>query len=382
MDHAEGEGPRATPLRDLRQGVEPVAILARIVRAERRTVLCRHDGSERPILSGWLTDGTATLRFTWWEPPSERIEAGDVIRAAPVRVRQYLGRTELAFGWKTRVQPASAMELPEPRPEELPRRALAELAPCEEGFHVEVRVLEVALRTVSVGTGRREIHEGIVADASGALEFTAWSDLRLQAGASVRITGASVRSFRGRTRLALDERTRIDRIEGDTLPAGGFGDPVPLGSFDRTGEQRVRVAVLGRAVALRPPSGLVQRCPECRRILTGSACRTHGPVQGLPDLKLRLVLDDGTGTLTVELDRAASERLTGGTLDALRRHPDPAAFVTAWFQPLFGRRFRARGPIVCDRFGPSMFPREFEPTGETLSAVPSASPAPSPEPKS
>jgi ssDNA-binding replication factor A large subunit len=359
--------PEGTRLRDLRASEVPVAILARIVTIRRREVVRRSDGGRRPVLSGLLSDGTATVRFTWWDPPTEEIERGTIVRAAPVTVREFRGRPELSFGWRTRVVPASAAELPElPADAFVPRRVV-ELEEGSEGFALEARVVEVEPKSVSVGAERRELHEGVLEDASGHVGFTAWSDFRLRVGEALRIEGAYVRSFRGRPQLVLDERARVDRIDGAGLPAPGpEGTRLTerIGRWDGShGDERA--TIVGRALAVQPPSGLVLRCPNCSRTVRAGLCRSHGPVTGVPDLRLRLVLDDGTGVVTVNLDRAQTERITETTLDACRAlmaaRADPSAVEGELFGRVFGRRFRARGPLGRDDFGLSMFAREVAP---------------------
>jgi replication factor A1 len=362
----EPSGPVDTRLRDLRPTDRPVAITARIVAVARREIVRKSDGGRRPVLSGLLSDGTATVRFTWWDPPGEEIDRGLVIRAAPVQVREFRGKAELTFGWKTHVAPASPTELPSLPPEEMLRRTLAALRPPEEGFMVEARVLEVEPKTVTVGADRREIHQGLLGDGSGIVAFTAWTDFRLRPGEALRISGAYTRSFRGRPQLVLDERAHVERIEGQDLPPlsdPSSDRPTPLGRLlEGAGSERVVVA--GRALALQPPSGLVLRCPQCRRLLRSGACREHGTVEGIPDLRLRLVLDDGTGTITLNLERPVVERITGRTLEACRdllaAHPDPSVVETELLGTVFGHRVRARGPVSRDDFGLSMYPVEVE----------------------
>ncbi len=368
MDSPEPTGlPTETRLKDLRVGSAPVAITARLVTAQRREIARKSDGGRRTILSGLLTDGTATVRFTWWDPPAEEIDPGTVLRAVPVEIREYRGRAELSFGWRTRVAPASEHELPVVPPEELPLRSLRELRAGSDGFRLEVRVAEVAPKMVTVGTERREIHEGLLHDRSGLAAFTSWTDFRLRPGEALRITGAYVREFRARPQLVLDQRASVERIAGTELPAAEErpGTTVePMGAILGPGG-RERVTLEGRAVGVQPPSGLIFRCPSCPKSLRGGVCPTHGAVEGRPDLRLRLILDDGTGAVTVNLERAQVERLTGetlaGALQFAREHPDPAAVGYELSDRLFGRRFRARGPLRIDDFGASMYPTEIGP---------------------
>jgi len=66
--------PREVRLKELKMGEGPIEFVARVVTCERREVTRKSDGGRRPLLSGLLSDGTATVRFTWWDPPREGIE--------------------------------------------------------------------------------------------------------------------------------------------------------------------------------------------------------------------------------------------------------------------------------------------------------------------
>jgi len=44
-------------------------------------------------------------------------------------------------------------------------------------------------------------------------------------------------------------------------------------------------------------------------------CKLHGRVEGLPDLRIKAILDDGSGAVSVVFNRELTERLTGITLD-------------------------------------------------------------------
>jgi len=361
-------------LRDLRPSVSPVELVARIVSFDRREVTRRSDGSRRPLVSGLLSDGTATVRFTWWDPPREGVERGTIVRAVGAEVREFRGRPEVTFSWRTRVAPAGSGELPRVDTEETPFRPVRELAPPDEGFRVEVRVARIAPRTVTVGEERRVVHEGLVADRTGSIALSSWSDFGLRAGEAVRIAGGYVRSFRGRRQLVLDERASVVRIDGPDLP-----DPAELLRAPPRTIARVEdegggeaVAVEGVVVGLLPPSGLVYRCPTCLRSVRSGICRVHGQVEGRPDLRARIVLDDGTGALTVNAGRSETERLWGVTLDEarnrLRDQPDPSLIEEQILESLFGRRLRVRGVGTKDDFGVTITPETIEPVEVDLDA--------------
>lgn len=353
-------------LRDLRASVSPVELVARVVSFDRREVTRRSDGSRRPLVSGLLSDGTATVRFTWWDPPREGIERGTILRAVGVEVREYRRRPEVTFTWRTRVVPAGPAELPRVDADDNPLRTVRDLAPPDEGFRVEVRVVRIATRSVTVGEERRVVHEGLVADRTGAISLSSWSDFGLQAGEAVRIAGGYVRSFRGRSQLVLDERATVVRVEGGGLPDPAeflHSPPRTIASLEDAGGGEA-VAVEGIVVGLLPPSGLVYRCPTCARAIKSGICRVHGQVEGQADLRARIVLDDGTGALTVNTGRADTERLWGVTLDEARRRlreqPDPSLLEEALLETLFGRRLRVRGQGTKDDFGVTITPESIE----------------------
>ena len=367
--------PPEVRIKDLAVGSGPVEVIGRVVTVERREVTRRSDGSRRPLLSGLLTDGTATARFTWWDPPRDGIERGTVLRAVGAEVGEFRGRPELTFNWKTRVGPASEAEMPRVRPEDLPALEVRSLTSSSDGFRVDGRVVRVAERSVTVGAERRVVFEGLLADGSGVIAFSSWSDFGLASGEAVRIAGGYVRAFRNRPQLVLDERATVTRIPGEGLP-----DPA---EFLRAGPRSIArvedegggeaLSVEGIVVALLPPSGLVYRCPTCRRSLTAGVCRIHGQVEGQADLRARIVLDDGTGALTVNAGRAETERLWGVTLAearaTLRDGADPSVLEAHLSDALLGRRLRVRGAGSKDDFGITIQPDQIEPVDIDLDAA-------------
>ncbi len=374
---AEGAPPTEIPevrLKDLAVAVSPVELVARVVLAQRREVTRRTDGSRRPLISGLLSDGTASVRFTWWDPPRDGIERGTVLRAVGAEVREFRGRPEVSFTWRTRVGPASPAELPRVDAESVPFLTVRDLIPPKEGFRVEVRILRVAPRSVTVGEERRVLYEGLAADRSGTIVITSWSDFGLLAGEAVRIAGGYLRRFRGVPQLVLDERATVIRIDGTDLPDATELLSAPPRSIARVEDEGggAAVAVEGIVVGLLPPSGLVYRCPNCQRTVKSGLCRVHGQVEGQADLRARIVLDDGTGALTVNAGRADTERLSGITLEEARRRlrerPDASLIEEEILERLLGRRYRIRGQATRDDFGVTVVPESIEPVDVDLDA--------------
>lgn len=373
-DAESGELPEIR-LKDLVPATSPVHVIGRLVLVQRREIVRRSDGQKRPVLSGLLSDGTAGVRFTWWDPPREGVERGTIVRAVGAEVRTFRQRPELVFTWKTRIGLAGPAELPRLDAEELPLRSIAGLALEDEGFRLEVRVVRVAPRGVSVGEEHRVVHEGILADASGSVAFSAWSDFGLVAGEAVRIVGAYVREFRRRRSVVLDERSSVSRIDPAGLPepAALLGSRPRLVSELEDAGGGEAVSIEGLVVGLLPPSGLVHRCRVCRRIVAGGICRVHGQVESTPDLRARLVVDDGTGGATVSAGRSITERLWGVSLpEVLRRlqeTPDPSVVAQQLAEAVVGKRVRVRGAAVRDDYGLTIDPESVEPVEVDLESM-------------
>jgi replication factor A1 len=233
-------------------------------------------------------------------------------------------------------------------------------------MRVEGRILEVRPKPVTVRGERRLVFEGLLGDGSAVRPFTAWSDFGLRPGEVVRVSGLYVREFRGRPQLSFDDRSHVERIERPDLPTA---EELALPRAHTVSElERERggdhVSAEGLVVGLLPASGVVYRCPSCSRVLTKGLCRIHGAATGVPDLRARVVVDDGTGAMTVNLGRELTERLAGRRLEEflmdLRAQPDPSRIEEELFDRLFGRSWRVEGRATSDDFGVSFFPDRIE----------------------
>src|SRR2546428_2318921 len=114
-----------------------------------------------------------------------------------------------------------------------------------------------------------------------------WKELDLKAEEILRIEGAYVKSWRGNPQISFDERATITRLKSDLLPSAHVLSASPRMWIEDLAERggAADVTVRGILIDLREGSGLVYRCPECRRGLRQSACRLHGEVKGQPGFR-------------------------------------------------------------------------------------------------
>src|SRR5207247_9270409 len=145
----------------------------------------------------------------------------------------------------------------------------------------------------------------------GEARCSAWKDFDLKVDEVLRIEGAYVKSWRGIPQISCDERATITRLKSDLLPPANVLNASPRMWIEDLAERggAADVTVRGILIDLREGSGLVYRCPECRRVLRKGACRLRGEGQGQPDLRLKAVLDDGSGALTAVFDRELTAEL-------------------------------------------------------------------------
>ena len=183
----------------------------------------------------------------------------------------------------------------------------------EEGQWVSLKVKVVQLWEAS----HESIHQtGLVGDRTGTIKFTMFdghSDRRsegatkemedtpdqivLEEGRSYMIRNAVTGVWQGRYQLNFNRATTIETIEEDIIVE------IPVAEFT------------GVIVDIQTGSGLIKRCPECNRALSKGSCNEHGRVEGVYDLRIKVVIDDGESTQDVIVNRELTEELCGITLE-------------------------------------------------------------------
>jgi replication factor A1 len=102
----------------------------------------------------------------------------------------------------------------------------------------------------------------------------------------------------------------------------------------------------GVVVSLTNGSGLIKRCPECSRSLSKGSCNEHGKKDGILDIRIKAVLDDGKSTYNILALRDMTARLTGMTLDSAKKIAtetlDQSAVIETMKKILIGKYFTIR----------------------------------------
>lgn len=179
---------------------------------------------------------------------------------------------------------------------------------------------------------------GLIGDDTGSIKFVKWTkaDLpNLEEGKSYHLKNVVTDEFQGRFSVKLNRTSKIEPLDIDI----------------EVGSQAVEFT--GALVDVQKGSGLIKRCPVCKRSLAKGICSEHGKVEGTYDLRIKAVIDDGRRVQDVLINRETTERLIGLTLDEARQMAMEALdheVVRSLIEGrLVGRYFSITGPRV-DRY--------------------------------
>ncbi|WP_435076681.1 Single-stranded DNA binding protein [Halococcus sp. AFM35] len=358
--YGDGSGtgePTAKDIAEVSTSDSAVTVRGRVLTVGKRSI--RYQGDELVIFEGELGDESEKISYTAWEDFD--LAPGDTIEARGAGVREWEGNPELNLGSETAIEFADeSMGVPHEIGGE---RSLADLAPGDRGRTLEVRVAEVEAKVIDGRDGETEILSGVFADDTGRLPFTDWDPHdEIADGNSIRIVNAYVREFRGVPSVNVAEFSSVEPLDRDVessenAPRMSIREAVDSeGMFD--------VEITGNLLAVRDGSGLIQRCPDCGRVIQRGECRAHGDVDGEDDLRVKAIIDDGTASLTAVLDADLTSEIYGGDVEdareAARDAMDQEVVAESIREAIVGHEFRVRGTLSVDDYGANLEATEFE----------------------
>ncbi|ERG94564.1 MAG: replication factor A [Haloquadratum walsbyi J07HQW2] len=365
-DTDSGAMPSAKDIEAVETGDGNVTVTVRVITVGCRTI--QYQGEEQAIREGVLADETGTIPYTAWQDFG--FESGDSITIGNAGVREWDGQPELNIGQSSTVavetDSVSVVE------HDLPcsiggYTSLLELAPGNRGRVVEVEIIELEKRVINGRNGETTIHSGVIADESGRLPFTDWeARSTLSAGETFRFDDVYIREFRGAPQVNLSSFTTVEALS-KTVEVNQDAQRVAIGEAVDSGGV-FDAEVTGTVLEVREGSGLIERCPECNRALQSGQCREHGSVEGEDDMRVKAIIDDGTGAVTAILDRELTESIYGGSMDeamtVARDAMDKSVIAEEIRSTIVGREYRIRGNISVDEYGANLETAEFERTSD------------------
>jgi len=143
------------------------------------------------------------------------------------------------------------------------------------------------------------LQTGVLGDEPGTKMYTTWKSTGcsvLEEGKCYTFKNVVTSEWQGRMSIKINKNSEILPYQGDVTIA------------------KKLVTVVGAMVDMQQGSGLIKRCPECNRSLSRGSCADHGKVEGVHDLRIKGVIDDGVTSQDIILNRKLTEELTGITL--------------------------------------------------------------------
>jgi replication factor A1 len=345
---------------------QSVDLLVKVLTVNPKTI--EVGGVSKNIIYGLVADETGKVPYTIWETEAVQMPEGATVLIHNAYTKEYKGAPQLNLGNRAAVEMSEEVLDVASMPSGSGGSREAKMSELAEGMNfviVSGKVSRLESKEITASGEKKTIITGMLTDDTGSAEFTVWGDAKLIDGAEVRIVGAYVKSWRGVPKLNLG-----DRAEVQVLAKGALGDissSVPkvrtLEDIEMAGGA-MDAMVRGTLVDVREGSGLIMRCPDCRRVLQKGACRIHGKVKGVDDLRIKAILDDGTSSLNVVFGKELTEKLLGLNMEEAIKltmeERNTELIKEMADEKLFARTLEIRGMVRSDDFGPMMIAKEVE----------------------
>ncbi|MFB6284900.1 MAG: Single-stranded DNA binding protein [Halobacteria archaeon] len=342
--------PSTLDISEVEASTSNAAVRAVVVSGGKRSI--RIDGEDTVIVEGELSDSSGTIDYTCWTDFG--YEPGDTVEFSGVNVREWNDELQINVNESTDVREVDGLDEP-PVQEAYGVRELADVESGDRGCTLEVEVVDTEERVIDGRDEETRITSGVFGDGSGRLPFTDWMARDFDEGDSIRIENAYVNDFRGVAQVNLGEFTEVSEI-GD-LDVDGSAPETTVAEAIRNGGI-YDVQIRGSVLEVKDGSGLIQRCPDCGRVIQKGQCRTHGKVDGDGDMRTKAVLDDGTAAVNLILDRELSEKIYGDDMEAAleeaREAMDQSVVSDSISERVVGRTVRVRGHVSLGEYGANM----------------------------
>ena len=328
-----------------------VNLLCRVITLNEKEVVAK--GKTKKILYGLIGDESGVLPFTSWNP-SISLEKGEVIEVKNAYTREWQGGIQVNFGDRTVIERVEEEKLPlvsyEPK-----KCKIADIYNVYGPIEIVVKVLDVSKREVEVNGEKKVVFSGTVGDETGKAQYTAWHDFNLKEGEVVKITGGYARFWKGIPQIVFDERSKVERIKREMIVSSG---KMPL---HKLVEMRggIDIIVEGTVIEIKGGSGYIERCPKCKRPVSKGECKIHGKVEAIPDLRIKMVVDDGSAAIGAIVGKELTKKLIGVGIEECRRMgADETRHLLE--KTLLTRKILLKGNAIGDEFGTTLIAKGAE----------------------
>jgi len=342
-----------------------VNVVGRVMSAK-SDVIVRKDGSgEIPIVRGRISDSSGSIGFLSWKDFEH--EEGSLVKIVGASVRKFRETPEIQINDGTVIEAYHDTSFPEVS--ELAKSEKVSIADLRNGMRDVTITLQVESweqRSFESQNGEsKTVRSGDVMDPSGRCRLTAWCEFDPSPGETILIEGGRVQFWQGSPDLVIDDMNQVKVLPEspwDAIDPQNHWVEVDMTSLTQGGSRR-GISTSGSIVMVRPDSGMIERCPECRRVLRDGSCSEHGSKIGEEDLRLRFVLDDGISNASLILGRETSETFLGMGMDDVKSEISNIGregFVSNLKNRILARKMGVHGRCLVDGQGAMLMAERVE----------------------
>lgn len=339
---------------ELQPNQSSVKLLGHVIAINPKEITVK--GENRTIFYGILGDESGTVPFTSWSTLD--VEKGDVVEISNAYTREWQGAVQLNFGDRVRVEKTEKDKLPKSAFE--PREVkVNDLRSGMGKVELTARILEINTRDANVNGETKKVFSGVIGDDTGKAQFTSWHDFKIKEGDVLRINGGYIKAWKGIPQLTFDSTATVKKLDKSKILKDELEvNQLPLHALvEKRGALDVQIE--GTVIDIRQGSGFIHRCPECKRVVQNDECNMHGQVKGLLDLRIKLVVDDGTGAVGSILNRDITEKILDKKLSDVKNMTQDD-LLDLIRNKLFAQKVVLRGNALSDEFGTSFIASKID----------------------
>lgn len=339
-----------TLISDLQVNDASVNLICRVISINPKEITVK--GETRKIFYGILGDESGTITFTAWK--DFELEKGDVVEISNAYTKEWQEMAQINLGDRVKIKKTEEDKIPmgSQQPKEF---KVKDLRSGLGAVEVTARIIDFKKRDTEVNGVKKQVFSGVIGDETGKAQFTSWHDFGFKKGDVVKISGGYIKSWKGIPQLTFDEKATVKKLGASKIPENEIKTrKMPLYELVEI-RGALDIEVEGTIIEVRDGSGFIMRCPECKRMMQNDECKIHGKVKGEPDLRIKLVVDDGTGSINSILGREIAEELLGKTLEECKKIVEKSKkdneLVDMMNSLFFARRINLQGNALGDSFG-------------------------------
>ena len=339
-----------------------VTVVGRLL-ATRKDVIHRKDGSGSiDVVRGRIADDSGAIGFLSWEAFDH--DVGSLLKIENAQVRVFRDTPEINIGTSAKIEIFHDSNFASA--DDLVARSVSKIEDLRDGSRDVEIIVEIQKMIKRDFEGRdgeaKSVWSGDIADPTGKCRCSIWAEPPFDFESTpvvVRLKGVRVRAWQGIPDITVDNESQIE-----VLAAPPWGDDIDLSNnvveVDlqdlSTGASRVGISTKGTIVSIREDSGVISRCNKCRRVLRDGECSvpTCESYEGVDDVRLRMVMDNGQSTISLIVNKIASESLIGMSMDEISSfiaENGSMQFVQNLRERLLGRELKANGRTIVDEQG-------------------------------